>query len=93
MPFGLTNSPAVFQALINDILRDYLILFVLFYLDDVLIFLNVPQNTDNTSERFSKDSWIIASTLRTKSVNSTHLQSPPSATFSRAGRGRQTWTR
>lgn len=24
MPFGLTNAPAVFQALINDVLRDFL---------------------------------------------------------------------
>lgn len=24
MPFGLTNAPAVFQALVNDVLRDML---------------------------------------------------------------------
>ena len=28
MPFGLTNAPAVFQALINDVLRDMLNRFV-----------------------------------------------------------------
>lgn len=38
MPFGLTNAPAVFQALVNDILRDMLDRFVFFYLDDILIF-------------------------------------------------------
>lgn len=37
-PFGLTNAPAVFQNLINDILRDYLNRFVFVYLDDILIF-------------------------------------------------------
>ena len=38
MPFGLTNAPAVFQALVNDVLREYLNKFVFVYLDDILIF-------------------------------------------------------
>lgn len=38
MPFGLTNAPAVFQARVNDILRDMLNIFVFVYLDDILIF-------------------------------------------------------
>ena len=38
MPFGLSNAPAVFQALVNDILRDMLNHFVFVYLDDILIF-------------------------------------------------------
>ena len=38
MPFGLTNAPAVFQALINDVLRDMFNHFVFVYLDDVSIF-------------------------------------------------------
>lgn len=38
MPFGLTNAPAVFQALINDVLREMLNKFVFVYLDDILIF-------------------------------------------------------
>lgn len=29
MPFGLTNAPAVFQALINNVLRDMINQFVL----------------------------------------------------------------
>ncbi|KAI5085992.1 hypothetical protein C0J45_23069, partial [Silurus meridionalis] len=38
MPFGLTNAPAVFQALVNEVLRDMLNTFVFVYLDDILIF-------------------------------------------------------
>lgn len=38
MPFGLTNAPAVFQSLVNDVLRDMLNRFVFIYLDDILIF-------------------------------------------------------
>lgn len=38
MPFGLCNAPATFQHLINDVLRDFLDLFVIAYLDDILIF-------------------------------------------------------
>ncbi|KAI7792353.1 hypothetical protein IRJ41_006321 [Triplophysa rosa] len=38
MPFGLVNAPAVFQCLINDVLREMLNLSVFVYLDDILIF-------------------------------------------------------
>jgi hypothetical protein len=37
-PFGLTNAPASFQAYANDCLCDFLDLFFVIYLDDVLIF-------------------------------------------------------
>lgn len=38
MPFGPTSAPAVFQALINDVLRDMLNHFVFVYLDDIPVF-------------------------------------------------------
>jgi len=39
MPFKLTNAPALFQAIINYILREYLDIFVIIYLDNILIYL------------------------------------------------------
>lgn len=38
MPFGLTNAPAVFQALINDVIRDMLNKYVFIYMNNILIF-------------------------------------------------------
>jgi hypothetical protein len=40
MPFELTNAPASFQGLINDVLRPFLDRFALGYLDDILIYSN-----------------------------------------------------
>ena len=44
MPFGLCNALATFQAYINDALHEYLDIFCVAYLDDVLIY------TDGTLE-------------------------------------------
>ena len=38
MPFELKNTPATFQRLINDTLREYLDDFAITYLDDILIY-------------------------------------------------------
>ena len=38
MPFGLTNAPASFQRFINEVCREHLNIFVIAYLDDILIF-------------------------------------------------------
>jgi len=38
MPFGLTNAPASFQRWMNEILSNYLDIFCVAYLDDILVF-------------------------------------------------------
>ena len=38
MPFGLSNTPASFQDYINKILAEKLDIFVIVYLDDILIY-------------------------------------------------------
>ena len=38
MPFGLTNTPAVFQQFINTVFADLLDVCIIVYLDDILIY-------------------------------------------------------
>jgi hypothetical protein len=40
LPFGLTNSPAIYQRYINNVLFDYLNDFCTAYLDNILIYLD-----------------------------------------------------
>jgi hypothetical protein len=38
MLFGLTNASTTFQALINDVLQDFIRVFILVFFDDILTF-------------------------------------------------------
>jgi len=42
MPFGLSNAPFAFQYLINKIFADILDIYVVIYLDDILIYSDNP---------------------------------------------------
>ena len=44
MLFGLTNALATFQTLINNTLREYLDIFIIAYLDNILIYSENPED-------------------------------------------------
>ena len=48
IPFGLTNALATFQVYINEILEEKLNVFVIVYLDDILIY------TKNKGKKYVK---------------------------------------
>jgi hypothetical protein len=55
MPFGLTNAPASFQQFINEVLQEHLHLFVIAYLDDILIFSrNEQEHVEHVSQVLEK---------------------------------------
>ena len=45
MPFGFFNAPATFQEYINKILAEKLDIFVIVYLDDILIYIKNPSQS------------------------------------------------
>ena len=53
MPFGLTNAPASFQGYINKILAKKLDIFVIVYLDDILIY------TDDDESHVTAVQWVL----------------------------------
>ena len=58
MPFGLTNAPATFQRFITNVLREYMDVTCVIYLDDILIF------SENEEEHKKHVKEILAKTPR-----------------------------
>ena len=61
MSFGLTNAPAVFMDLMNQIFRPYLDIFVVVFIDDILIY-----SRDETEH--AEHLRIVLHTLRDKQL-------------------------
>jgi len=57
MLFGLTNAPASFQRWMNEILSDYLDIFYVAYLDDILVF-------SRDEEIHRKHVWTVLTRVR-----------------------------
>lgn len=76
MPFDTSNAPAVFQALVNDILWDILNCFVFVYLDDILVSPELSQSTPTTSNNSYSNSWRTTCSSKWKNVTSMPAQSP-----------------
>ncbi len=57
MPFRLCNAPAIFQRLMNKVLRKYLEKFVEVYLDDIIIY-------SRTKEEYTKHMRAVVQKIR-----------------------------
>ena len=55
MPFGLSNAPATFQGYVNKILAEKLDIFVVVYLDDILIYIKDPGQSHVEAVRWVLD--------------------------------------
>ena len=60
-PFGSTNTPATFMDLMNRVFKPYLDLFVIVYIDDILVY-------SRSEEDHASHLWIVHQTLRDKEL-------------------------
>ena len=61
IPFGLTNSSAPFMDLMNRVFQSYLDRFVIFFIDDILVY-------SGSSEEHSEHLRIVLQTLRKRQL-------------------------
>ncbi|KAH0713646.1 hypothetical protein KY289_009605 [Solanum tuberosum] len=63
MSFGLTNAPAAFTDLVNRVFKQYLDLFVIIFIDDILIYSRNEEEHASYYKRFMEGFSSIASPL------------------------------
>lgn len=56
MPFGLTNVPTTFCTLMNNIFHEFLDIFVVVYLDDIMAY-------NHTLEEYAEHLWVVFNIL------------------------------
>ncbi|GKF40903.1 putative reverse transcriptase domain-containing protein [Tanacetum coccineum] len=61
MPFGLTNAPSVFMDLMNHIFHEYLDMFVIVFIDGILVY-------SKSEEEHKRHLWIMLEILRQKKL-------------------------
>ena len=59
MPFGLTNTPATFMALMNKVFQLYFDKFMIVFIDDILVY-------SRSREEYEQHLRIVLQTLRKK---------------------------
>ena len=61
LPFGLTNAPAAFMDLMNRVFRPYLDLFVMVFIDDILVY-------SKDEQKHEQHLKVVLQTLREKKL-------------------------
>ena len=63
MPFGLTNSPSTSMRPMNEVLKEFISKFVIFYLDDILIFTQRKEENsshlENVLEKLQQEKLLV----------------------------------
>jgi hypothetical protein len=74
MPFGLTNALVVFQHLMNNVSREYLDDFVVYYIDDIFIFSKNMEDHEHHVRLVLDKFWEVGPYANWKSVNSINMK-------------------